>query len=243
LSARQQFAGWGYYDHVAICLHCKTEHLIPKAEQVSNQPWYDWLHKHRFCGGDETVFILPHSLRSALGEKLAQIPLRENANVKAEYAASAAYTITLTSLASGSTLLAGREGNSLSNATNKYLDELVSARITTGTTPTAGVIEVHIVGSQDDTPTWPDVFDGTDSTETVTSADIKASICAQVGGVINSTSSNIAYDFRPVGIRQFFGDAMPPSHVPFVTHSTVAALNATATNHFIKHTPVYATVA
>lgn len=244
MGSREQFAGWGMYDNVAICLACRTQHLIAKGEQITNQPWYDWLKKHAHCGGSDTVFIVPHGLLGQLGRAVAQgQALRDNANVKAEYAASAAYTITLTSLASGSTLLAGREGNSLSNTTNKYLDELVSALITTGTTPTAGVIEVHVVGSLDDTPTWPDVFDGTDSAETITSADIKASICAQIGGVINSTTSNVGYPFRPTGIRQFFGDAMPPAHVPFVTHSTVAALNATATNHFVKHTPVYATVA
>lgn len=230
------------YDHTAVCLRCGTQHLIAKAEQITNQPWYDWLHKHRHCGGAETVFILPFKLLGQLGEKIARANLRENANVKAEYAASAAYTITLTSLATSSTLLVGRQGTALSNGTNKYLDELVSALVTTGTTPTAGLIEVHAVGSLDDTPTWPDAFTATDAGRTITSADIKASIVAQIGGVINSTTSNVLYHFRAVGIRQFFGDGLPPQHVPFVTHSTVAALNATGTNHFVKHTPVYATV-
>lgn len=242
MGSREQFAGWGMYDHTAVCLRCGTQHLIAKAEQLSDQPWYDWLHKHRHCGGGETVFILPFKLLGQLGEKIARARLRPNANVKAEYAASAAYTITLTSLATSSTLLVGRQGTALSNAVNKYLDELVSAIVATGTTPTAGVIEVHIVGSLDDTPTWPDAFTATDAARTIASADIKASLTAQIGGVINSTTSNVLYPFRATGIRQFFGDALPPQHVPFVTHSTVAALHATATNHFVKHTPVYATV-
>lgn len=241
MGAREQFAGWGMYDNVAICLHCGTQHLIPKAEQVTNQPWFDWLHKHRHCGGGETVFILPFKLLGQLGDKIAHA-LRDNANVKIENPASAAYTITLTSLATSSTLLVGRQGTALSNASNKYLDELVSAIVATGTTPTAGVIEVHVVGSLDDTPTWPDAFTATDAGRTIASADIKASLIAQIGGVINSTTSNVLYPFRMTGIRQFFGDSLPPQHVPFVTHSTVAALNATPANHFVKHTPVYATV-
>jgi hypothetical protein len=231
------------YDNVAVCLRCSHQHLIAKGEQVSMQPWHDWLHKHRFCGGGETVFILPHGLLSMLGDKLARAPLRHNADVKVAYAASAAYTITLTSLASDTNLLAGRESSSLSNASNKYLDELIAALITTGTSPTAArAAELHAVGSLDDTPNWPDVFDGTDSAETISSADIKASICAQIGGVITDGTSNRAYHMRPVGIRQFFGDALPPAHVMFVTHSTGVALNATAANQFVKHTPVYATV-
>lgn len=238
---KEQFAGWGMYDNVAICLAHGHEHLIAKSEQITNQPWYDWLKKHEHCGGEETVFLMPYSLREKLGERLAR--LSHNADVKVSYAASAAYTITLTGLPTDTNLLTGREGTGLSNASNKYLDELVSALTTTGTTPTVSrVIELHIIGALDDTPTYPAPFDGTDSAETNTSADTKASICTQLGGVIVSATSDVAYYHRPLGIRQFFGDAMPVAHVPFVTHSTAVNLNATAANQFVKHTPVYATV-
>jgi len=219
MGAREQFAGWGYYDHCAICLTCGHEHLIAKQEQISEQPWLDWQHKHR---GHE-IFLIPHKLRGALGERQA---LRHNADAKIAYAADAAYTITLTGLA------------------NKYLDELVSGLITVGTSPTASTyIEVHAVGAIEDTPTWPDVFDGTDSAETVTSAGIKAAICRQVGIMLcDSTTSDRGYPFAPLGIRQLFGDGMPTAHVIFVTHSTGVNLNATAANHAIYHLPVYATV-
>lgn len=235
---REQFAGWGLYDNVAVCLTCGHQHLISKSEQISVQPWHDWLLKH---SGHET-FILPQRLLNALGERVA---LRHNADIKISYVATASYTITLTSLAdAGTTLLAGRESTSVSNASNKYLDFLVSARYQmSGTAPTSGrLVETHVVAALDDTPNWPDVFDGTDSTETITSADIKATICVQVGGsIIDATASRI-YEHRPTGIRQFFGDAVPPHHVAFVTQGSAQALNA-ANTHFVKHTPVYATVA
>lgn len=233
---KEQFAGWGLYDNVAVCLTCGHEHLIAKAEQISEQPWLDWLTRH---SGHET-FILPHKLLS----RLANIPLLHNANVKIAYAASASYTITLTGLATDTNLLTGRESTGLSNAVNLYLDELIAGAVTTGTSPTtAKQIEVHAVPARDDTPTYPDVFDGTESAETITSADIKNSITVPLAIMVTDATSDRVYKFRPVGLRQFCGDGLPVAHVIFVTHNTAVNLNATASNHGIFHTPVYATVA
>lgn len=230
---REQFAGAGRYDNAAICLTCGHAHLIAKAEQVSPQPWLDWLTKHP---GHDT-FIVPYR---ALGKLDG---LLHNADVKVAYAASAAYTITLSSLAGDANLLAGRESTGLSNTTNKYLDELVAGLITTGTSPTdSKQIEVHAVGALNDTPLYPDVFDGTESAETITSQGIKNAICAPIAIMATNATSNQAFPFRPTGLRQFFGDGLPPAHVIFVTHNTGVALNTTAANHSIVHTPVYSTV-
>lgn len=231
----EQFAGWGLYDNSAVCLTCGHQHLIAKAEQISEQPWLDWQTKHK---GHET-FILPHKLLSQLAR-----PLVHNANVNVAYAASAAYTITLASLATDANLLAGRESTGLSNASNKYLDELVAGFITAGTSPTAAKqIEVHAIGALNDTPLYPDVFDGTESAETITSVDIKNAICAAIAIMSTSNTSDRAYPFKPVGLRQLFGDGLPAAHVLFVTHNTAVNLNATGGNQAIYHTPVYATVA
>lgn len=239
----EQFAGWGLYDHSAVCMTCGHQHLVPKAEQVSPQPWLDWQAKHR---GHET-FLLPHKLLSQLGEAASY---RHNADAKVAYAASAAYTITLTGLASDTNLLAGRESSSVSNASNKYLDELVAGKVHThesSALTTGTQIEVHAVGALNDTPDWPDVFDGTDSAETIGAvadgANVKQAVCSTVAVMVNSsTTTNQPKPFRPVGLRQMFGDALPPAHVLFVVHNTGVALGATATNHAIYHTPVYATV-
>jgi len=237
MGTKEQFAGWGMYDNSAVCLTCGHQHLIPKAEQVSEQPWLDWLAKHP---GHQT-FILPHKLLS----QIEATPLKHNADAKIAYAASAAYTITLASLATSSTLLAGRESNALSNASNKYLDELVAGVITVGTSPTASTgIEVSAVGALNDTPTYPDVFDGTDSAETVTSAGIKQAICLPLAIIlVDATTSDRGYPFAPCGLRRCFGDGLPPAHVIFVAHSSGVNLNSTGGNHAIYHTPVYGTVA
>ena len=233
---KEQFAGWGMYDNAAVCLTCSHQHLIPKAEQVTEQPWLDWLAKHP---GHETM-IIPHKLLS----RIATASLRHNADAKIAYAASAAYTITLASLATSSTLLAGRESTGLSNASNLYLDELVSGFITTGTSPTnAKSIEVHAIGAMNDTPDYPDVFDGTDSVETFTSDDIKLSVTPQaIIPMPTDNTSSRTYPFVPTGIRRLFGDALPVAHVLFVTHDTGVNLHATAGNHALYHTPVYATL-
>lgn len=164
------------------------------------------------------------------------------ASVKTEYGSSSAVTITLASLASSSTLVAGRESTAIDNSTNKYLDFLLAGFVTTGTSPTAGTIEIDVVGCQDDT-TWPDVFDGTDSNETITSSDIKNAICRYAASMVTDATSNRAYPFGPVSVASLFGGSLPKKWVVFCAHSTVASLNATGTNHSILITPVYATVA
>lgn len=164
------------------------------------------------------------------------------ADIKANYPAASDATITLASLASDTNLLQGRESSEIVNTSNLYLDYLISGKITTGTTPTASrVIEVWAVGSWDGT-NWPDVFDGTDSAETITSADIKNIACRLVASMTVSATSNVTYPFGPVSLASLFGGVVPPKFAFFVTHSTVAALNATASNQQIRIQPYYETV-
>lgn len=245
---REQFEGWGMYDHVAICVGCGKRHLIPKGEQINYRPWLDWLVKHPdpVC----ETFILPYSLLSQLDALVAQ--LTHNADAKVAYGGSASYTITLTGLASSSSLLAGRASSAVSNGTDKYIDYLVAGEIRNHEATAVTVntqIEVHVVGSLDDTPTWPKVaasgvaFSGTDEAITFLSGGIKAAVCKPVGLMqVDATTANRPYPFAPLGIRQSIGDAVSVSHLLFVTQSTGQALGATAANHFLKRTPVYATV-
>ncbi len=165
------------------------------------------------------------------------------ANIQQAYGTAADATITLASLASDTNLLAGRESAEIVNTSTLALDYLVSGKITTGTSPTtARQIEVWAVGSWDGT-NWPDVFDGTESVETITSSDIKASICRLVAVMATSATSNVGYHFGPVSIASAFGGVCPPKFVLFVAHNTAVALNATAGNHQIRLLPCYETVA
>lgn len=165
-------------------------------------------------------------------------------DLKAGWAADAQLTISLASLASSSGLTAGREGTSYDASTTKEPDALVSGKITTGTTPTAGkTIEVWVVVPLNDTPTWPDVFDGTDSAETVTSRNVLFG-CGALGAVISvDSTSDRTYPIRPFSVAQLFGGIMPKAFTVFVVHDTVAALNATAGNHEISVQPYQPTIA
>lgn len=164
------------------------------------------------------------------------------ADIKLFYGTATDATITLASLASDTNLLAGRESNEVSNTTALNLDYLVSGKVRTGTSPTtARSIEVWAVGSWDGT-NWPDVFDGTDSNETITSADIKASTCRLLAAMATDATSNRDYHFGPVSVAAAFGGVVPPKFVVFVVHNTGVALNSTASNHQIRLLPVYETV-
>lgn len=163
-------------------------------------------------------------------------------DVKAKYATAVDATISVASLASDTNLLAGQESTAIDNTSNLYLDYLISGKITTGTSPTtAKSIQIWAVGSWDGT-NWPDVFDGTDSAETITSANHKNAICRFVAEMATDATSDRAYHFGPVSIASVFGGVVPPKFVIFVTHNTAVALNATAGNHQIRIQPYFETV-
>jgi hypothetical protein len=163
------------------------------------------------------------------------------ANLLTAYAASSAVTITLASLASDTTLLAGQESTAIDNTSGLYLDYLVAGEVTTGTSPTAAKqIEVHAVGILDDA-NWPDVFDGADSNETITSADIKNAICRPLAVLATSSTSNQAYPFGPVSLANAFGGVLPAKVAIFIVHNTGVNLNSTGGNHFVSIKPIYMT--
>lgn len=164
------------------------------------------------------------------------------ATVTPLYAATVAVTIGLhsTPLASSSSFTTGRESSVIDNTTNKYVDALLAGQITVGTTPTVNTqINVYVFAPLDDTPTYPDVMDGTDSDETLTSAGVGQGFLKLAAVLsVDSTTSNRSYAFGPVSVAQLFGGVLPPRWGVFVSHNTGVALNSTSGNHFIKYTGV-----
>lgn len=235
----------------AVCYDCKRRHEIVESDASWLARVADWEVKHR---GHRIEFrspkrVIPRRLNDKQFEKAGRGPwwleqFAPNADIKFAYASSAAFTITLASLATSATFVAGREGTAVSNTTNKYLDYLIGGKITTGTTPTAAKeIRIYAYASVDDTPIYPDVLDGTDSAETITSADILDAMLPLIGSTATSSSSDIAYWFKAVGLAQFFGGLIPKNFGLFVAHNTGVNLNSTGGNHVLSHTGVYATSA
>ena len=158
-------------------------------------------------------------------------------DIKLQYGSPADFTITLGSLASSGTLVAGRESTVLDNTTNEFLDALVSGYIKAGTTPTAGNIEVWVYAQLDDTPTYPDVLDGTDSDETCTSRDVMFAGMKLAAKIVTTTTTDFVYPIAPFSVAALFGGVMPRRWGVFVTHVMVAALNASG--HKLQYTPVH----
>jgi hypothetical protein len=164
-------------------------------------------------------------------------------NVKIEYAASAAVAITLASLATDTTQLVGRESDVIDNTSNKYLDYMLSGKITVGTSPTdAKEIRVYVAGVHNDTPLWPDEMDGTDSAETITSVGVRDAGLKLVAIIATNNTSDRAYYFGPVSVAALFGGVVPPKFSVFVTHNTGVNLNSTGGNHVLSVVPVYETI-
>ena len=160
--------------------------------------------------------------------------------IKPLYGASSAITISLASLASSSSFVAGHESDVVTNTSNRYDDALLAGKIRVGTTPTINTqILVYVWGVLNDTPTYPDVFDGTDSDETLTSVGVGRGFLKLSAVLdVDATTSDRDYPFGPVSVAQLFGGHLPTHWGLFVTHNTGVNLNSTSGNHVIKYTPV-----
>jgi hypothetical protein len=160
---------------------------------------------------------------------------------KVVYTASSALTFTsLNSLAASAGGLGGAESTAVDNSSNLYMDYLLAGSFTAGSANTqVGVIEVHAVGMLDDT-TWPDVFDGTDSTETITSAGVKNGVCRIVAAITAESSASRVYSFGPVSVASAFGGVVPRKFVVFVTHAIHTSTNTWhSSGHAVYITPVH----
>ena len=155
-----------------------------------------------------------------------------------KYGSKTTLTAAVASLASDTNLLAGIESSVIDNTTDGFDDILLSGKVTTGTSPTAST-QIQVWAVAWDGVNWPDVFDGTTSGETITSSDIKSSICKAVAIMSTNATSDRVYHFTGVSLRAAFGGELPSKVVLFVVHNTGVALNATAGNHELSYVGTY----
>lgn len=151
----------------------------------------------------------------------------------------------LTSLASSSTLTAGYEWFlvDVAGMSPPPLDIRHQGKIRVGTSPTINTeIRIYLIASEDGS-TWPDVFDGTPSAETVTSEGVLNGF-ARLAKVLSVDATTTGRDYPySFSAAEVFGGSLPDSYVVFVTHNTVAALDSTAAEHTYVYTPIRANVA
>jgi hypothetical protein len=148
----------------------------------------------------------------------------------------------ITSLATSSTWTAGYEWFVIDNTTDLMLDYHVQGVIRVGTTPTINTeIRLYAVASYDGT-TWPDVFDGTPSAETVTSAGVRDGFARPAASLyVDSTTTDRDYPFF-FSLADVFGGAVPKKVAIFVAHNTGVNLNATGAQHTYAYQGVYENV-
>ena len=136
----------------------------------------------------------------------------------------------LDSVAASTTLVAGLESPAITSSVDTHL---LSGRFkVNNTAPTnGGTIEVWVVPAWDvgGTPTYPDVFDGTGSAETVTYRNVLFQSAFRAAQFVVSATANAIYEFANVNVAQLCGE-MPKTYVVFITQNTGQALNATASN-------------
>lgn len=152
------------------------------------------------------------------------------------YGTKVTMTITLASLATSATLVAGRESTAVDQKdTDDAIDALVGGTITVGTTPTANTqIEVWAYGSYDDT-NFSGSATGTDAALTP-AAKTLLRLLEVIPNV--AATSNVAYKWGPKSIAQAFGGIIPVQWGIWITHNTGVNLNATGGNHEIEYFPV-----
>lgn len=163
-------------------------------------------------------------------------------DVKLAYAASSNLTVTnLAGLTASATWVFGWESAAIDNTSNLYLDYRVTAKITVESSGlSAGEIRLYLVGMLDDS-TWPDVFDGTESTETVTDTEIRDAICRLGAITVTDTTASRVYYLDCPSVAAVFGGNMPAKFVIFITQSTGTTLETTGQQVTVKGS--YSTVA
>lgn len=165
-------------------------------------------------------------------------------DIKIAYQTDQTLTNAIESLATSSTWVGGYESAWIDNATNLYADYLITGKVTVGTSPTASTeIRIYVVTSTEDGTTYPDVFDGTTSAETVTSEGVRDGF-AKLAAVlrVDSTTSDRGYPFA-FSVASLFGGVCPREFCLFTTHNTGVNLNSTGSNQVTKYRGVYFTSA
>lgn len=246
----------------ALCHDCKKKHPIRLRRGVQDGQLSDWWVKHQGHAVEflreappkgQGVIATVRGWFRQLSQKVASrrldaaipwLSYADNVNDLVAYAASGNLTWTLASLASSSTLLAGRESNVVDNTANLYYDYLFGGYSTVGTSPSIPTyIEVWLHGSLDDTPHYVDPLVGSDAAATFASGSLKSNALTLLTKMqLDITTSNVKYPQYPTGIAQLFGASGPPKRWgAWMTQSTGANLHATAGNHVWSQTGLYGT--
>lgn len=165
-------------------------------------------------------------------------------DVKRAYAASSALTQTnLDGLASSSNWTAGWESGAIDNTSVLYDDYRITAKLQVESTGlSAGEARMYLVGPLEDA-SWPDTFDGTESTETVTDTEIRDAICRLAAVTVTDTTASRVYYLECPSVAAVFGGNLPKKFLIFISQSTGTTLETTGDPNQVYVTGSYYNVA
>ena len=151
------------------------------------------------------------------------------------YSSPVTMTITLASLASDTTLVAGRQSTAVDNKdTDDAIDAMVGGKVTLGTTPVASrQIEIWLFGSYDDT----EMSGGAGASDANFTPDDKT-LLKLLTMIPTIATNDKTYHWGPFSVAQAFGGTMPVQWGVYVVHNTSVNLNSTAGNHEVVYYPV-----
>jgi hypothetical protein len=139
------------------------------------------------------------------------------------YTKVVSFVNTAAAIATSSGFTGGGETDTVSNVSNLDLDHIVTGCMIADVSFTANTqCQLWVVPCQTDdlasSVTWPDVFDGTASTETVTSYGVLQG-CGRLAQVLNLTSGGTNFFFE-FSVGPLFGGSLPTRYVIFATHNS-----------------------
>ena len=136
------------------------------------------------------------------------------ATLKATYASSASFTITLNSLGNGS----ARESTAIDNGTNLYLDAHVRVTVSVGSVSGSPLVHIYAYGSEDGS-VYPDTVTGSDAAVTIEDPTVLRWAIA-----IPTPTSSKAYESDVISIARLYGGVLPRKWGIVVVNMTGAAL-------------------
>lgn len=159
------------------------------------------------------------------------------------YGTATAGTLTLTSLATSATLVAGQQSAIIDNTSTQAIDYNVRLKTKLGATGTANTqIEIWAFAGLASSAEFPhddsDATLGTTTAAKTLSASKKAQMKLLHIQPIGSDGASATYDILIGGIALAFGGVCPPYWGIWVVHNTGGNLSATAGDHVFTYQPI-----
>ena len=226
---KRDFFYWFERRFYAVCDTCRLRHRL---DYQHDERFYDFVLRHV---GHNVRRMSMLGVWDDLWMKLAWLQYAPNADVKQAFGSSTGQTQTLASLAQA----AAREGTSVDNATNLFLDvfDYHACALQTGTPASDKAIYIYVYGSEDGT-NYTDNATGTDAAVTLRSpTNLKL-----INVIATPDAGALTYKSHPASVAAAFGGVMPRKWGSVVENKTNLTLSATEGSHTKTYSGVFTTV-